>query len=259
MENLTGYLEELGLTHKEAEIYVKLLKSGPKTGMELSKIVGSPAPLVYKILRRLEDKKVIYKISNNPMVFKAYPLDIVTNLLINERERELNRLSNIREGIIKIFESHAYSRDDLEFDVLRGIKSTMELLSGVIERTGYILRLLISEESIKRIHHWHRIQYERASARGVSIRVLTSASDMQALSLLTQIGEVKKLPFPLYTRFVIKDYDEIVILTDSEIEDLCVALYSKNKKFTRTFADVFDYMWNDCKPTLPDELIKETC
>ena len=248
MKEVLGYLEELGLTQKEAEIYVKLLKSGPKTGMELSKITKDPAPLIYKILKRLEEKKVIYKISSSPMVFKAYPLDIVTSMLINEKERELTRLLHTREAIIRYYESYVSNRNDLEFDVLRGVKSTMNLLSEVIERAEYTIRLFISEESIKRIYQWHKIYYERAYTRGVSLKILTSASDLQAVEPLAEIAEIKRISFPLYTRFVIKDYDEIVILTDSDIEDFCIALYSKNNNFTRTFSDIFDFIWECCQP-----------
>nr|WP_280097472.1 TrmB family transcriptional regulator [Archaeoglobus fulgidus] len=226
-------------------MYVALLSSGPKTGMELSKLTGDPAPFVYRVLKRLEGKKVVFRISESPMIFKAYPLDIVLSSLIHEREKELKMLSSTKDTIIKLYETSLMRNQGekgLDFIVVNGITDTINLIGDMIDRAEWEVKNMVGVEGVERIKYWHIIEYERAISRGVSVKLITSMDSASIPSEITEIAEVKYLKIPMNARFVISDDKEILIITTDEERDM-VSIYSKNRGLVKTLNEIYEYIW----------------
>lgn len=245
LESISEYLVKLGLTKKEAEVYVALLASGPKTGMELSKLTSDPAPFVYRLLRRLEKKGLVFRISDNPMIFKAYPIDIVVSSLLDEREQEFKTLLSAKDTIIKLYELHIDRRKkskELDFIVINGVTNTINVIGEMIERAECEIKNMVGIESVERIKYWHILEYEKAISRGVKVKILTSIDPSDVPDEIIEVSDIKFLKIPMNARFVIVDDKELIIITSQE-EDGIMSIYSRNKSLVKTLSEVYDYIW----------------
>lgn len=72
MENLSAKLREIGLSNKESEVYVSLLKNSPIGGGDLAKLLNMDRTHTYNILNNLTNKGLATHIlKNNKKLFRS--------------------------------------------------------------------------------------------------------------------------------------------------------------------------------------------
>ncbi|TSC66409.1 MAG: transcriptional regulator TrmB [Microgenomates group bacterium Gr01-1014_80] len=82
-----GSLEQLGLSKKEAQIYVFLLYSGPSTPTEIANGTGIKRPNIYEYVGNLEKQGLVhYQLINKRKLIVASPPEKITELI----EEKLN-------------------------------------------------------------------------------------------------------------------------------------------------------------------------
>ena len=108
MAELNKKLEEAGLSSKESEIYISLLKNGPIGGGDLAKIMNMDRTHTYNVLKNLVNKGLVsHLLKDKKTLFQANsPKDLLNQ--ISKKEQviksiipELEALEKIK--IIKIF------------------------------------------------------------------------------------------------------------------------------------------------------------
>ena len=85
--DLNNVLKEFGLSDKESEIYLTLLKGGPSTVAELAKKTSVLRQSIYDVLDKMISKGIIgHSISNNVKVFHAVDTKILVQLLEDKKK-----------------------------------------------------------------------------------------------------------------------------------------------------------------------------
>lgn len=99
METLPLELRKLGLTEKEANVYLAALKLGHTSVQNIAKLAGFSRPTTYEIIKKLERKKLIQESKTGKKnYFSAASPDILLGILrtqkreIEEKEREFIRI-----------------------------------------------------------------------------------------------------------------------------------------------------------------------
>jgi len=106
-------LEILGLSPKESEIYLALVKEGESTANKLAKLTSSNRTVTYNVLQSLIRKGLLSFIVKNSK--RVYQISSVDNLLVNIKEKELlakevisklNKIKPIKnkENLVEIYE-----------------------------------------------------------------------------------------------------------------------------------------------------------
>ena len=250
MDEIVTNLAELGLTAKEAKVYFSLLKNGPLTGTRLSRLLNDSPPVIYRLLKKLEKKGIVMRISDRPMVFKAIPIDIATSILVEEKEREYRRALEIKKSTLHLYDKYLKksknSYDEI-FIELEGSTVLMNVVQQMIHRAKNEILLFVNTEGLNRMLQWHGLDYEIAASRGVRIRVLTPR--IYNHELLSQISSLCEIKFfdDIYARFVVADEDEMILLTDSKIGSSYkhFGIYIKEKSFINTFISIFNFIWDN--------------
>jgi HTH-type transcriptional regulator, sugar sensing transcriptional regulator len=118
MENRSIELElrKLGLTEKEARVYLAGLELGPGSVQKIAETVGIPRPTAYQIIRKLEEKKLFVEVKQAKKIyFTAQSPGKILGLLrvqkreLEEKEREFIRIISALDlkyslkGEVKIF------------------------------------------------------------------------------------------------------------------------------------------------------------
>jgi len=132
MEEITNSLQKIGLSEKEARIYVSLLKYGEATVSDIADEAGIKRPTAYVILDELRQKGLVLKIPHaKKTIFQVKAPDelygeIVTN--VNQFEKVLPKLRALNpskkaiktlyfEGVDGVKEAMYYRFNDLKDSV----------------------------------------------------------------------------------------------------------------------------------------------
>ncbi len=94
----------LGLTERQARVYLSLVISGPSSVKVISKISTVPRQETYRVIDDLYNKGFIEKIITNPITFKATPIQQATEILLQNKEAELDRTATKTSELIEKFE-----------------------------------------------------------------------------------------------------------------------------------------------------------
>jgi sugar-specific transcriptional regulator TrmB len=105
-------LVELGFSQQEAEVYL-LLRYCPKKALEISSELKINKRKVYRILKKLQETKIIQAKTGLPTQFQAISLDNFLDLLIQNYLREATFLE---EEKTKIFANWRSIIEKVEFD-----------------------------------------------------------------------------------------------------------------------------------------------
>ncbi|MGP8011513.1 MAG: helix-turn-helix domain-containing protein [Halobacteriota archaeon] len=99
-ELCTKLLTEFGLGEKEAQLYVHLLKYGPKRAGDLAQALKTYRLQVYRKLARLIDKTMVTAKRESPSIYTAVNLGDALNAMLLPRQRELRRMEEIKKELI---------------------------------------------------------------------------------------------------------------------------------------------------------------
>jgi sugar-specific transcriptional regulator TrmB len=95
-------LNEFGLSKTEAELYVHLLKYGPKGAGELARSLKTYRLDVYRKLASLIDKAMVSAKKESPSVYTAIDLDKALDSVLLARQRELSSMEEIKAQLLEL-------------------------------------------------------------------------------------------------------------------------------------------------------------
>lgn len=139
-------LETLGLTGREASVYVTiLLKQQMKAG-EIARDLKIHRLDAYNILKSLQEKDMVTATLSKPMVFKAVPIESVINLLNVKHAENIRKASDALDELDHSSKRLADFLDRIDRDD-RETNDKLQVLSGRKTMNERWSRLLSSAES----------------------------------------------------------------------------------------------------------------
>jgi sugar-specific transcriptional regulator TrmB len=111
-EPYTKLLTEFGLSEKEAQLYVHLLKYGPKRAGDLARSLKTYRLQVYRKLASLADKSMVTAKRESPSVYTAMNLGEALDAVLLPRQRELHRMEEIKRKLMVLANSTQLSTSD---------------------------------------------------------------------------------------------------------------------------------------------------
>ncbi len=91
-DDFITHLMGFGLTEKEAQCYLYLLKYGPKTPSPLAKSLHTYREDIHRTLNSLIDKGMVRPSLDSPTLYTAVELETALESALKERESELREL-----------------------------------------------------------------------------------------------------------------------------------------------------------------------
>ncbi len=88
-ESIIKMLNDFGLNEKEAQLYVHLLRYGPKRAGDLARSLKTYRLEVYRKLTSLVNKNMVSAKKESPAVYSAVDLDKALNNVLLARQREI--------------------------------------------------------------------------------------------------------------------------------------------------------------------------
>ena len=134
MDNEAAFITRLigfGLSEKEAQLYLHLLKYGPKTPSPLAKSLKTYREDVHRTLTSLIEKGMVRSSLYAPTVYSAVDLDTALEAAVKMHESELREMEARKRELQELSKQQRFSRSD-EVATFKIIKSVKELVASAI-------------------------------------------------------------------------------------------------------------------------------
>ncbi|MGZ7121767.1 MAG: TrmB family transcriptional regulator [Halobacteriota archaeon] len=122
--NLMGF----GLTEKEAQCYLYLLKFGPKTPSPLAKSLKTYREDVHRTLTMLIDKGMVRPSLDSPTMYTAVELETALDSALKQHETELREMEKRKRELEELSRQQRFRPSD-EVSTFKIIKSVGELVT----------------------------------------------------------------------------------------------------------------------------------
>ncbi len=247
-------LVDLGLTPREARVFLVLAKSGTLTVNALTKVVKLPRQDAYKILNELQRLGIVEKRVSTPTRFVPIPFQDVCHILLRRRSQRTIDLEQRMEAMTRSFPA------PFAADLVDDWDPNLSLIS---EGEAFVHRIKKSvenaKESIDIISPRHALQglfymsetLQKAMERGAQIRFLVGNPEPK----LSQLGQfqtlvrnpsfrMKTVPNHTAVRFGIYDKKAISIILSSEADfSKCALLWTNCASLVTTYQEYYELLW----------------
>jgi sugar-specific transcriptional regulator TrmB len=120
-------LSSFGLSEKESQVYLYLLKYGPKSVSQLAKSLKTYREDVHRTLISLVDKHMVNKSLESPTVYAAVELDVALDAALKKHETELREMEIQKQELEEIVAQEHFHPPD-ESPTFKIITSLRELI-----------------------------------------------------------------------------------------------------------------------------------
>jgi sugar-specific transcriptional regulator TrmB len=254
-------LVDLGLTLKQARVYLALARSGPSKILAISKISNVTRPDVYAALEKLLEGGLVERIIKRPIEYKAIPLSKGLSLLLKVKTDQFERVRTETEFLrvtvrLEEIEHPDHSAENPQFVLVPKGKAVIDKIAASIENAQRSIDLVVSW---KRFAHGVADTFiesvEKAWAKKVNIRftVERPPKGKTAKQLIdffrskpcTQLRFADRQP---NTVFGIYDKKEVFVIVYSKTDiQSSSALWSNDEALVSLASEHFEMLWHTSK------------
>lgn len=261
-------LSSIGVSEKEALIYLHLAKMGPAKAGDISRKLRMNRVQVYRTLKSLQNKDMIESTLSYPVSFVAVPLEKILDRMISAREDETAHLRNSKADMVSMVDWHQARRRESDLDkftVLEGRTQIYSKIARMVRETKKKLSVVTSGQGVIQAYRFGLLDYGFDHKENVCIRFIaslpTDANHLEAVRMLLQKAKKAALRFEsrigndavgYFPRFLIKDDEELILFLrmdkDESIENLKeTGFWTNSYPLIHGFSAFFDYMWQQSK------------
>jgi len=100
LERVLKALTKLGLSQREAEVYIYLATKGPQKAGNIAGTLNLNKQYLYSTLKSLQNKKIINVTREYSTQFSALPFETAIDLLAEAQRKEAQRIEENKETIL---------------------------------------------------------------------------------------------------------------------------------------------------------------
>jgi sugar-specific transcriptional regulator TrmB len=251
-------LTQLGLTTRQAQVYITLAQTGQATAKTIAKTLQTDRAEVYRAITELEKTGITQRILTSPITFKASPISEAFKILLKQNAEKHSQIQAKTERFIQKFqennqentnqEEHKYSLmrrpEDALNDAIKGVKYAQTSIDAILKTTLFKSSILTQSEVLK-----------EAIKRGVKFRYIVHLPQSEKIPLIVHTYDkngfsIKHSPTPPQTTLIITDKKEamvIIVKKASREKAPRQVLHSNDPNVVATFQDYFELKWSSAQ------------
>ncbi len=263
-KDILKFLQNLGFSKREVQVYMFLAKSGAQSTSFVAKRLKMERVQAYRTFKKLQEKGFIEATLERPTRFTVVPFANLLESFIESKKSEVENLSTQRESLLSSWRTVSAPESDFtvaKFSVISGKKKIHLKMLGMIEESQkgiYILTtsLGVIQEDIGGIFD---AVVDNAKKRDVQFRIIADVSkeNCKILERFDKRTESERqkvetrhldLNTRYFPRFLIKDEEEAILYASSgdetsvlNIED--EGLWINDRMFISVLKAFFSQMW----------------
>lgn len=214
-KKICNSLMKFGLSKNEARVFIYLTKYSGQKAHKISRALSLHRTETYKILKRLEEKSLAYRILDKPIKFAAIPIGKALENLVQEERQRIQQLEEEKKRILKIWESILVPVRDHEalgefIQVLKGKNQIYIKASEVMENAEDEILIMASNENLLQLFYSGVLDGLAEKAKKIRVEVITDSS-------LRSTYIIKKLKLKGNSLCVDMDYLPSFILSEKSL------------------------------------------
>ena len=244
----------LGLTGRQAKVYLALLRKGPSKAEVISRASSVHRPEVYRVINCLKEIGLAEIHLSTPTVFSAVPINDAVAVLFNRKTMELKKTSRKAKSLIhKLDQKDKLTERNLaESPVL--VVSENEYFRKMrrsVEQSRVSVDIVNTSESLRRLFFLFDSLLKKILLRNVAIRVITEEHENRILpkNLVSffenqfrfELRLMLNMPLTSVTIFDNKEVYAIIYMTDSL--NYNTHLWSNNESWLALCQGYFNSLW----------------
>jgi len=232
MEN--KILIELGLTNKEAEVYLSLLELGPSLAGQISRKTGIHRRNIYDITERLIKKGLIgYILKNNRKLFEAANPQRLKEIL----EEKQQALQESMSDLIFLYQKTKEKQETNFYKGIEGLKTVFQDQLNCKE----ILILGASQSAFEILPFYFKWYDKDRVKRKIKVRIIANKSFNKKIPL----SEIRYLPQKYANPLAINIYGNKVAIILWKKAPLAIVI--KQEEIAESYRKYFELMWKIAK------------
>jgi sugar-specific transcriptional regulator TrmB len=259
-----------GLSEKEAQLYLHLLKYGAKPPSLLAKSLKTYREDVYRTLTGLIDKDMVNPSLETPTVYAAVDLGIALESALKKHESELCELEGKKHELQELSKRQRFNPSD-EFATFKILKSVKEVLAISIPLLNSLKKEFLGciNEPAMVVASLYGVNdtCKKLIDRGGTVRGITdiSHSTIEIAQQQLDIGmEMRHFNQYRGILFVVFDRQRSISAISADISHVSLneplsALCSDDPTYAEYLASTFEMLWEQSVPAAQriEELLKE--
>ncbi|HIJ08978.1 TPA: TrmB family transcriptional regulator [Candidatus Bathyarchaeota archaeon] len=262
-KNLQEALKNLGLSEKEAEIYVFLAKRGVARGKEIWKGTGTPKAVVYRTLKILQRKGFVECTLESPSRFSAVPFERVLDFHIMAKHEEAVSIERAKEDLLRDWADLGKGTVESpaeKFVVIEGSNKIFAKIFQMVKETKNRLSAVSSVNGLLRADRYGIFEalYNHPLKFKVQFRLLTDLAGVDARTATLLKRRLKpalnlrcrnpELGLSLFPSMVIRDDEELIFFisdprSQTAADEMQVCFHTNCRSMIQAFSAVFEDLW----------------
>ena len=160
-EEQRGAVEEaltnLGLLKNEVKVYLYLACNGPLKARDIGRAIALHRTEIYRLLRHLEKRGLIYFSVEKPVQFSALPLEKAIDLLVETQRIKIDRLEKEKNSLIKLWTAIPQRRTQAAkkelFQKLEGQQQILLKANELLEKTQRRIQLFAPDSYLAEFYY----------------------------------------------------------------------------------------------------------
>jgi len=263
-KDITKFLQVLGLSKREIQVYMFLAKSGVQSTSLVAKRLKMERVQAYRTFKKLQEKGFIEATLERPTRFTIVPFETLLEAFINSKKSEIAKLNEQKGSLLSTWRDLSAPESSYpvaKFSVITGKKKIHAKMHNMIEESKK--EILILTTSLGLIQEDLAGIFDAittpAQKRDVKFQVITDVSE-DNLSIVERIDKFSvanvnvkcrhlSLNSSFFPRFLIKDEEEAILYAPVgektsvlNLED--EGLWINDKMFISILKAFFVRMWH---------------
>jgi sugar-specific transcriptional regulator TrmB len=225
-ESVCSSLSKFGFSRNEAMIYIYLSKFGEQKAHKISRTLSLQRTETYKLLAKLEEKGLVYRILGKPIQFVAVQIDRALDNLIHVNKQKIIHLEEEKSKIVDEWFSLTGPAQDREtpadfIQVLKGKHQISAKVNEIIKDAKDGILIAISEENLLQIFLSGSLDDLSKKSRRIKVHLITNSSFKSSYVLkklkLDQC-DLSYMDFEGFPSFIISDSCLLLFLNDDDVK-----------------------------------------
>jgi sugar-specific transcriptional regulator TrmB/CBS domain-containing protein len=263
-KDVTKFLQILGLSKREIQVYMFLAKSGVQSTSFVAKRLKMERVQAYRTFKKLQEKGFIEATLERPTRFTIVPFEALVDSFINTKKNEVTNLTDQKQSLLTAWQSISAPESEYpvaKFSIITGKKKIhSKMLSMIDESKSEVIILTTSlgliQEDIAGIFD---SAISSSQKRSIQFQVITDISpeNLKVVERLDRNVSEEKIGMKLrhvgmtskfFPRFLIKDEEEAILYAPFGNEASVLnledeGLWINDKMFISVLKAFFEQMW----------------
>ena len=247
-------LTQLGLSRRQARVYLALLISGTSTAKAISRVSKVPRQDIYTVMPALEKMGLCEVAIAKPALFRATPLQKGLELLMQRKSAEYEEMRIRTRSLLAELEHYSrgtrFQEDKTEFFLLPEMKERVLMIKEAVSNARSEVDSFTTPRIFRQALVSSKETLMKTLKRGISFRFLVEdlkSKDLQLRMpqavLKSPRFEVRYVSVPVPAAAVLIDRKEVFFGTTIDFQK-ATYLWSNNPYLVGIIQNHFEAVWN---------------